>query len=719
MIFNFVKWANFRSYGDYFTQIDLKGKSLRLVVGKNGNGKTTMVDAILWCIYGKSLASINEVINRNTKKNCEAEVNFSVGPNQYSIVRYRNHEEHGNKLFLYKNQKDISLKNITDTQNEIMDIIQIPYHAMVSSIIFSSELYISFLRSKGSDRLRVFDGILNLKLISGYYDIIKKFRRPIQDEIEDENSKKNKTISLIEGIENSLSDYKTKIKATLLNLKKRREIIDEEEKELLTRLSSLRHIDYAEEIKKNEEYEKVKFHNEQVSQTIEEEKSHLHNVNLLLDKYAEIRQELEEIDEIDVFNEFAKIDNYNEIKNKNTEIDNEILSFRNKIINTEHFKERMTKILEDMKFLSLEIEKIKDNIDICPTCGQAVEKSLNDRIIKEKKERINILDKELGDLEKKLNEGSSTNNSIEIEILNCISRKEELPKNSQYEESYLKSLEGRASALDKRKIVLEQEIKEKEQFNKNIQDRIDKLKTALIKEEPEKSEHDKNFLASIKEEIESIEVRLREITNEKILINEKAQSSYDKKYVEDNESRVKLLKESLTKTKEKLESAKKEDKYHEMLQELFSNKDIGIKRFIINKMVDLFNDKINSYLPLFFKDNISIAFNKELVEEIKIDEQLVEFNSFSSGEKTRFELAIAFSLFMLVKTFFSASINLLVFDEILDMNLDEEGVDSVLGIILNLSLENTIIVISHREEYKENFNDQLMARKINGFSRLE
>jgi len=206
MIFNFTKWKNFKSYGDYYTKVDFNNVGIRLVVGQNGNGKTTLVDAIIWCLYGKSLALVDEVVNRKTKKNCEVELSFFEKNIEYNIIRYRNHEEHGNKLFLYKNKENITLRNALDTQNRINEIIQIPYYAMVSSLIFSSELYVSFLRSRGGDRLKVFDGVLNLRPISAYYEAMKKERKPIQDSLNEGNNKKIKAESILETSNQSLTN---------------------------------------------------------------------------------------------------------------------------------------------------------------------------------------------------------------------------------------------------------------------------------------------------------------------------------------------------------------------------------------------------------------------------------------------------------------------------------------------------------------------------------
>lgn len=718
MIFNFVKWKNFKSYGNYYTKIEFINNNVQLIVGENGNGKSTMVDAIIWCFYGKSIASVNEIINRTVKKNCEVEVSFTKSSIEYNIVRYRDHEEHGNKLFLYKNREDISLRNLLDTQNRINEIIQIPYFAMVSSMLFSSETYISFLRSRGMERLKVFDGILNLKLISFYYDLVKKYRKPILDDLREQNDKKIKVESILDTLNQSITDYKEKIKKTLIELKEKKETLNVEEQDLKVRLSSLCKIDHDKEITRNKDYREITEHNNKIKEEVKKEQNNLVDIDIIIRKYNEVNEELEEINEINVFKELQKIDNFNETLRRNTEIDNKILLLQNKIINTSQYSGKIEECKEEQEAISLKVQEMRSNIDKCPTCGQQIGIDLANNLIKEKMDEIQDIISISKEAYNQIEIANENNKKLNVEIQKLILLKEGIPEQSKYEESYLKGLESRISKLENNKIALSQEIKEKESFNKNIKSRIVSLKEKLIDRNVEKSEFDDEFLNNLRDQIEHTEERLREVTHEKILVNEKAKSSYDKKFVEEAYEKIKKLNIGIDAIKDEIKKIENNDLHHLVLQNLFSNKEDSIKRFIIDKMIDIFNDRINFYLPLFFNENIKISFGKDLSEEIIIDKTIVSFNTFSSGEKTRLELAIAFSLFMLIKTFFSASINLLVFDEILDQNLDQRGVESVLEIINNFAKQNSIVVISHREAYKESFSDPIIARKVDGFSRL-
>lgn len=717
MKFNFVKWKNFRSYGDYVTQVPLEGNSAKLIVGANGAGKSTTVEAILWCIYGKSLSNVEEVVNRHINKNCFAEVGFEIGQDTYSISRYRNDDDFGNKIIVYKNgEDDLTKRNSSDTQNLISDIIQIPYYAMVASIVFSSEIYISFLRAKYSDRLKVFEGILNLKPISLFYKLVGEFLKPVQEDLNEKNNKQNEANKIVETLKDNIANYTENTKKVLLDLKKQKESLEKEEKDLEVNLASLTLIDYVEELKKNEEYDIVVEWNNDVEEELKGELFRLAKKNAEINKIEVriegLRETLEKLEKIDVTSEIELIDKYNEIIRGNKEIDNRLEVLQLQKVNIEVEKSKLKTIQKESENSRKEGKKIKENFLLCPTCNQKIEEELGKKLYNEWEERHEeVLNKEAVSI-KKIVEDETINNEKNLEIQSISAKKQELPPKPKYDDiKKLKDVEKNIVILNEKIALSKQEKLNVEKYIKELTERISKLNEKTIEDIPEKSGHDTEFLRNLKEEIETLRDRLVRINNEKTVINEKARSTYDKNFVKETGKKVDALNVAIKKNEKKINKIKDDVFHYSFLQEMFSNKDQGIKKVIIEKMISIFNERINFYLPLFFDVNTTITFDRNLVEDIKIEGKKVSFSTFSSGEKTRLELSIAFSLFMLVKAFFSSEINLLVFDEILDMNLDEKGVQSVLEIIDNLSKMNSVLIISHRAEYKDFFSNQILVRK--------
>ena len=87
--FQKIRWKNFLSTGDQWTEIDLNKSSTTLVIGTNGAGKSTMLDALCFALFNKPYRKINkpQLVNSSNEKGCLVEVEFSVGPRNYLIRR--------------------------------------------------------------------------------------------------------------------------------------------------------------------------------------------------------------------------------------------------------------------------------------------------------------------------------------------------------------------------------------------------------------------------------------------------------------------------------------------------------------------------------------------------------------------------------------------------------------------------------------------------------
>lgn len=686
----------------------------------HNSGKTTFIDAIIWCLYGKSLASTDKVVNRKIKKNCKVEINFDKSGYNYSVIRFRNHDMNKNSVLIFQDGENISPRTMNEAQDLILDIIEVNYNAMVSSIIFSSELYISFLRARPSARLSIFENILSLREIQQYYDIVKKLRKPIGESLNDFNSDKEKCEIEIESTSGNIDSYKEKVKNSLLDLKNKKESLEKERMEIDFDLETLSNVDAEKELEKNKTNREATEQNEETQKNINEEMLKCKDLESLTNELTGIKNNLENIKNIDADDELRKRAEYDSIFQHNLLVESQIREQMAKIIDADAIKTLENSITTGEISIKESIEYIKEleeNSETCPTCGQEVSKELTERLIKETKFSLEKDTRETKAFKEILEQTRRENKSILESINSLEGRKKVIPDEPKHEEEFLKQLKEKIRDLNSKFKLKEQEVVHADEINKGIQKNVRAL-SAMLVDVPDSSVYNDGFLNSMKENVDGKKNRMSEISSEINIINEKANSVYDKGYVENLKSKIDKIRKLEKKIDDKIEKKEKEDKHYDVLQQLFSNKSMGIKKYIIEKMLDVFNDKINFYLPFFFEDPMEIIFNKDLEETIIWDGTEVTFAEFSSGEKTRLDLAIAFSLFMIVKTFFSTSVNLLIFDEILDQNLDAFGVEAVLNIIDNLTDDNSIIVISHRDEYKDNFTNQLLVKKQRGFSKL-
>ena len=89
IIFENVRWKNFLSTGNVFSEIDLTSQRTNLIVGSNGAGKSTILDALTFSLFGKPFRKISKsmLVNSINEKDCVAEITFSIGKNDYRVVR--------------------------------------------------------------------------------------------------------------------------------------------------------------------------------------------------------------------------------------------------------------------------------------------------------------------------------------------------------------------------------------------------------------------------------------------------------------------------------------------------------------------------------------------------------------------------------------------------------------------------------------------------------
>jgi len=89
ILFKTLRWKNLLSTGNYFSEIKLDSNANTLVIGTNGSGKSTMLDALCFALFGKPFRNVNKpnLVNSINNRDCIVEIEFDIGNKQYKIVR--------------------------------------------------------------------------------------------------------------------------------------------------------------------------------------------------------------------------------------------------------------------------------------------------------------------------------------------------------------------------------------------------------------------------------------------------------------------------------------------------------------------------------------------------------------------------------------------------------------------------------------------------------
>lgn len=205
IIFKYVKWKNFLSTGNSFTEIDLCQNKSTLVVGHNGSGKSTMLDAISFGLFGKPHRAIkkDQLVNSINKKSTIVEVEFSVGSSEYKIIR----GIRPNVFEIWKDDYMINQSSHAKEYQKILEqnILKLNHKSFHQVVVLGSSSFIPFMQLPGGIRRDVIEDLLDINVFSKMNQLLKEKQSALKDNIKD-------TVYQLDLINNKIDTHKKYIK---------------------------------------------------------------------------------------------------------------------------------------------------------------------------------------------------------------------------------------------------------------------------------------------------------------------------------------------------------------------------------------------------------------------------------------------------------------------------------------------------------------------------
>lgn len=181
--FEKIRFKNFMSYGNQFAEIDFKKAATTMVVGSNSNGKSTMLDALTFSLFGKSFRGINkpQLVNSINERDCLVEVEFSIGPIHYKVRRGIK----PNIFEIYRNGSLIDQTASTIDQQRWFEqtVLKMNYRAFTQIVIIGSSNFVPFMQLSPAHRREVIEDLLDIKIFSSMNSIIKEKIKGLKDDI--------------------------------------------------------------------------------------------------------------------------------------------------------------------------------------------------------------------------------------------------------------------------------------------------------------------------------------------------------------------------------------------------------------------------------------------------------------------------------------------------------------------------------------------------------
>ena len=228
IIFEKVRWKNFLSTGNVYSEVDLQRSRTNLIVGHNGSGKSTILDALTFSLFGKPFRKISKsmLVNSVNEKDTMVEIEFSIGNNKYTIVRGIK----PNKFKVYCNGEpwDEDAKAVDQQKSLEQNVLKMNFKSFTQIVVLGSSTFVPFMRLPGQQRREIIEDILDIQVFSVMNGKLKDKIRENREEVKDLDYQVHLLEEKIELQKNYMMELQKK---ALAEVDKKKEKIEEYLKE--------------------------------------------------------------------------------------------------------------------------------------------------------------------------------------------------------------------------------------------------------------------------------------------------------------------------------------------------------------------------------------------------------------------------------------------------------------------------------------------------------
>ena len=228
IIFKTIRWKNFLSTGDQWTEINFQHSDTNLIIGTNGAGKSTMLDALTFSLFNKPFRKINksQLINATNERDCLVEVVFDLNGREYLVrrgIKPNIFEIDVDGTVMNKQADDRSMQKILEET-----ILKVNYKSFTQIVILGSSTFVPFMQLSGSNRRDVIEDLLDIRIFSAMNHLIKEKMREQREKIKSLTFKKDNVKDKIQMQKSFIKELEDQGKNSITENEKKRDSLSDE-----------------------------------------------------------------------------------------------------------------------------------------------------------------------------------------------------------------------------------------------------------------------------------------------------------------------------------------------------------------------------------------------------------------------------------------------------------------------------------------------------------
>ena len=219
--FKKIRWKNFLSTGNQFTEISLNSDNTNLIIGTNGAGKSTLLDALTFGLFNKPFRKINkpQLVNTINEKDCLVEVEFVVNGRDYLVrrgIKPNIFDIEVNGKVLHKEADDRANQKILEE-----NVLKLNYKSFTQIVILGSSTFVPFMQLTTANRREVIEDLLDIRIFSAMSNLLKDNMRERKDQIKSLELKKSNLKDKIDMQQKFIEELENRGNANINNNKEK------------------------------------------------------------------------------------------------------------------------------------------------------------------------------------------------------------------------------------------------------------------------------------------------------------------------------------------------------------------------------------------------------------------------------------------------------------------------------------------------------------------